>query len=97
MSEIKTWEEMESSGKYDDYGDMAREFARKHVIEALKSALSNAYIEDISLEKGDYVKVGDGSYKHEKLNKYVYVIEDYYTSAIKDDSILNAYPLENIK
>jgi len=41
MSEIKTWEEMESSGEYDDYGDMAREFARKHVIEALKEVLNN--------------------------------------------------------
>jgi len=76
MSEIKTWEEMESSGEYDDYGDMAREFARKHVIAALKEASEKAHHYHVATWKCEPKGL------QPEVNK---------------DSILNAYPLNNIK
>lgn len=41
-NKIPTWEEMESSGEYDDYESMARVFAKLHVVAALKAASENA-------------------------------------------------------
>ena len=38
MSDIPEWEKMEASGEWSDYGDMAREFARRHCKAALEAA-----------------------------------------------------------
>ena len=81
MSEIQSWEEMESSGEYDDYKSMAREFAKRHVTAALKEASETA---TINKNKGqvtgrEFGNVTDGSY------------------SINQPSILNSYPLDKIK
>lgn len=73
MNKIPTAEEMEMSGKYDDYSSMMRAFARLHVTAALEAALKEATIE---FEPNDY----DGS-----------------TAYIDKQSILTAYPEENIE
>jgi hypothetical protein len=86
MSEIKTWEEMESSGKYDDYDTMARAFAKMHVTAALKEASENA---KASLGK-DWI-----SRKEQKI--YPGQLVDSITIRVNKDSILNSYPLTNIK
>lgn len=39
---IETWEEMEYSDKWSEYGDMAREFAQLHVKAALEAAADNS-------------------------------------------------------
>jgi hypothetical protein len=46
MSEIRTWEEMKSSGEYDDYDTMARAFAKMHVTAALHIASERADLTD---------------------------------------------------
>ena len=68
MEKIPTWEKMEASGEWDDYGSMAREFARRHVTAALETAV----------QKGK-------------------ITHDGYDWIIDQESILNSYPLENIK
>lgn len=73
-NKIPTWEEMESSGKYDDYGSMARAYTKLHVRAALEAAADNAKIVS---------------------EKYAAMFKEYYH--IESDSILNAYPEENIK
>lgn len=85
MSEIKTWEEMESSGKYDDYDTMARAFAKMHVTAALKEASENA---KASLGK-DWIR------KEETIHPGQLV--DTIIIKVDKDSILNSYPLTNIK
>lgn len=95
MSEIKTWEEMESSGEYDDYGDMAREFARKHVIAALKEASENTYFitRDHDMYNREYLKYIDIDSNNTEGDTFCYG----GSIIINEDSILNAYPLNNIK
>lgn len=43
-NKLPTAEEMEMSGKYDDYQSMMRAFAKLHVEAALSSALENVRI-----------------------------------------------------
>lgn len=42
QTQIPTWEELESSGQFDDYGAMARYWCRLHVKAALQAAADNA-------------------------------------------------------
>lgn len=42
MNIIPTWEELESSDQFDDYGSMYRYLCKLHVEAALKSASENA-------------------------------------------------------
>ncbi len=41
MNKIEDWDEMEASGKYDDYKSMAIEFTKRHINAALKAASEN--------------------------------------------------------
>lgn len=68
----------------DIYSSM-REFAKMHVQEALKQASEKAFVEYIDLntdEIFDYTDV---------------ITDDDVEANVNKDSILNAYPLENIK
>ena len=69
---------------YDDYIKAMIEFAKMHVQEALKQASEKAFVEYIDLntdEIFDYTDV---------------ITDDDVEVNINKDSILNAYPLENI-
>ena len=46
MSKIPTWEELESSGKFDDYGSMYRYLCRLHVKQALEAAAEKLPYDD---------------------------------------------------
>lgn len=48
MTKIPTWEEMESSGEYDDYSSMGIEFAKLHVQAALEIASTKADYKECS-------------------------------------------------
>jgi hypothetical protein len=56
---IQTWEEMEMSGEWDDYGSMAREFAKLHV-EAQAEAI---------LEKSKDWKDASNGYSYQPIDK----------------------------
>ncbi len=47
---IMSAEEMEQSGMFDEYQQMMREFARKHVTAALKAAHKNMQLPEEDLE-----------------------------------------------
>ena len=63
---------------YDDYIKGMIEFAKMHVLEALKQASENATVTPI-----DHEEISEGSFRP--------------IWGVDDESILNAYPLENIK
>ena len=67
---------MESSGEYDDYGSMAREFAKRHVTAALKAASENA---ETDYELGNPY---DPNSRYEIVNKES-ILNAYLLSNIK--------------
>ena len=81
---MKTAAEFFDEGNFNNVTDMLIEFAKMHVQEALKQASEKAFVEYIDLntdEIFDYTDV---------------ITDDDVEVNINKDSILNAYPLENI-
>ena len=81
---MKTATEFFDEGNFNNVTDMLIEFAKMHVQEALKQASEKAFVEYIDLntdEIFDYTDV---------------ITDDDVEVNINKDSILNAYPLENI-
>ena len=71
---------------YDSYVKKAMiKFAKMHVQEALKLASENSFVEYIDLET------------NEKFDYTDVLVDDNISADVNKDSILNAYPLENIK
>ena len=82
---MKTATEFFDEGNFNNITDMLIEFAKMHVQEALKQASEKAFVEYIDLttdETFDYTDV---------------ITDDDVEVNVNKDSILNAYPLENIK
>ena len=75
---MKTAAEFFDEGNFNNVTDMLIEFAKMHVLEALKQASENATVTPI-----DHEEISEG-----------YFIPIW---GVDDESILNAYPLENIK
>ena len=80
---------------YDDYIKAMIEFAKMHVQEALKQACEKAELEDIDKPEDFFEYDGVNGFS-KILNKNVVSYEGYYHVCINDQSVLNAYPLENI-
>ncbi len=57
MKEIPTFEELEMSDKFDDYGQMARWYCKQYVKAALKTAYDNA---SFTTDKGVTMKFSEG-------------------------------------
>ena len=72
------------------------EFAKMHVQEALKQASEKAELEDIDKPEDFFEYDGVNGFS-KILNKNVVSYERYYHVCIDSDSVLNAYPLEDIK
>ena len=82
---MKTAAEFFDEGNFNNVTDMLIEFAKMHVEEALKQASEKAFVEYIDLntdEIFDYTDV---------------ITDDDVEANVNKDSILNAYPLKNIK
>ena len=82
---MKTATEFFDEGNFNNVTDMLIEFAKMHVQEALKQASENSFVEYIDLntdEIFDYTDV---------------ITDDDVGVNVNKDSILNAYPLKNIK
>ena len=75
-----------SSDRYDFLSkqELMIEFAKMHVQEALKQASEKAFVEYIDLET------------NEKFDYTDVITDDDVGADVNKDSILNAYPLENI-
>lgn len=84
MTNIPTAREFYDMHYSDDCVVMMVEFAKLHVEAALKAASEN-----ITVMAKNY----NGPWKVD----FPYAIDDYTDLHIDEDSILNAYPLENIK
>ena len=75
---MKTAAEFFDEGNFNNVTDMLIEFAKMHVLEALKQASENATVTPI-----DHDEISEGSFRP--------------IWGVDDESILNAYSLENIK
>jgi hypothetical protein len=64
---------------------MMRDFAKLHVEAALKAASENAYVEYIDLDTNEIFDYTD------------VITDDNVGADVNKKSILNAYPIENIK
>lgn len=86
MSKIRSWEELEASGEFDDYTSMAQHYAKAHVQAALQAAADNAELieEDRPWDDGQPTVTRYNSNGADE------------TFIVKKESILNAYPLTNI-
>ncbi len=81
---MKTAAEFFDEGNFNNVTDMLIEFAKMHVQEALKQASEKAFVEYIDLNT-------------DEIFDYTDVITDDNVGAnVNKESILNAYPLENI-
>ena len=89
MSDIQTWEEMEQSGEWDDYSSMVREYTKRHVTAALEAACKNSKLLVINTEE------------HREIEDDEDLLDEYECGSdvihISASSILNTYPLTNIK
>lgn len=64
---IPTWEELEQSGKFDDYDSMYRHLCRLHVEAALKAAAKKAKWDAISDFAADNLKKTDCAINKESI------------------------------
>lgn len=98
MNKIPTAEEMERSGKYDDYSSMMRAFARMHVKAALEAAKNEVRLKRIT---------GWGTLEYPGPSDIDYINEVSYNTSGHGDStftkitvntsdIIYAYPEKNI-
>jgi hypothetical protein len=69
----------------DDTVVIMRDYAKLHVEEALKAASENAYVEYIDLNTNEIFDYTD------------VITDDNVGADVNKKSILNAYPIENIK
>jgi len=82
---VKTAKEFYDEHYSDDTVVIMKDYAKFHVEAALKSASENAYVEYIDLDTNE-------------IFDYTDVITDNNVGAdVNKKSILNAYPIENIK
>ena len=93
---MKTAAEFFDEGNFNNVTDMLIEFAKIHVREALKQACEKAELEDIDRPEDFFEYDGVNGFS-KILNKNVVSYEGYYHVCIDSQSVLNSYPLENIK
>ena len=80
MENIPDWKELEQSGQFDSYAEMARHYTKLHVQAALQAASKKAKIID---DPTSYTGNTGSEYPAGQI--------------VDENSILSAYPLENIK
>lgn len=88
-TKIPTWEKAESSGEFDDYGDMYRYLCGLHVKAALLAGAEKSMITAES-EEGKIITRKEFELDDRRM-------KTPYTLYVNKESILNAYPLKNIK
>lgn len=91
----KNYTRLRSAVALKDLSDFAIEFAKLHVEAALKEASENAYFitRDHDMYNREYLKYVDIDPNDTEGDTFCYG----GSIVINEDSILNAYPLENIK
>ena len=82
---VKTAKEFYDEHYSDDTVVIMKDYAKFHVEAALKSASENAYVEYIDLNTNEIFDYTD------------VITDDNVRADVNKKSILNAYPIENIK
>jgi len=82
---VKTAKQFYDEHYSDDTVVIMRDYAKLHVEAALKAASENAYVEYIDLDTNEIFDYTD------------VITDDNVGADVNKKSILNAYPLENIK